>query len=245
MARQFTAASSQYLERAAAVVTAVPCTLACWYKPVSAGALYILMEVSLVDSTSDGFLIYQNSDGTIVAAQRGSATATSASTASVSSGTWAHACVVFSAINLRAAFLNGGAKGAADVTSVTTGTVNRTLLGAQYVSAGTKNAFLDGPMCDAAIWNVALSDAEVASLASGTSPLSIQASNLQAYWKLCGDASPEPDASGNGRDLTVVGPTKVDNPTPLLSRCAVAGVGRLVADGRLVNQGILKGGLIQ
>jgi hypothetical protein len=186
----------------------------------------MLMSQSPVDDQTNYFYMYQHSTGQIVAQAGDGDGSFAISSTSNTSGTWAHACAVFSSSTLRAAYLNGGGKGT-NTDSRTPPGLNRTVIGARYLSGGGKDFFTNGDICDAAIWDIALSDSEVASLASGTSPLSIQASNLKAYWKLCGDASPEPDASGNGQDLTVTGATQSSNPPLLASRCAAASAGIL------------------
>ena len=48
-------------------------------------------------------------------------------------------------------------------------------------------------IAEVAIWNLALTPAEMASLAAGTPALQVQPGNLRGYWPLCGVANPEPD----------------------------------------------------
>ncbi len=73
------------------------------------------------------------------------------------------------------------------------------------------NAF-DGFIGHGALWNVALSDAEIASLANpGVSPLRMRRDSLVAYWPLNGQ-SPEIDIVGR-KDLTLFGaPTVAEEP---------------------------------
>ena len=72
---------------------------------------------------------------------------------------------------------------------------------------------MSGHIAEAAIWNVALTAAEVTVLAKGVSPLFIRRQNLVAYWPLYGLHSPETDFSGNNRVMTLNnGPTRGNHP---------------------------------
>ena len=73
-------------------------------------------------------------------------------------------------------------------------------------------AYTDSIIAEAAVWNVDLTDAEVAILAAGYSPLFVRPQFLVAYWSLFGDSSPEPDIIG-GYDMTLNnGPTQATHP---------------------------------
>ena len=63
----------------------------------------------------------------------------------------------------------------------------------------TVNDGWDGNLAEIAMWNTVLSGAQIAAVVASTTGVgSIQSANLVGYWHLCGTASPEPDASGNG-----------------------------------------------
>lgn len=115
-----------------------------------------------------------------------------------------------------AVFLNG---------SKTTGSSNRSM---QNLSGnlffGTwavgGNAF-DGKLAEVAIWDAALSDDEIASLAKGFSALLVRPQSLQGYWPIIGNASPEPDLR-NGNNATLTGsPTAFPHPRILKPRPAI------------------------
>lgn len=205
MARVFTAASSHFLEKAGAVVTAVPLTMACWYKPVATNALYVLMMMGDSAASTDYFYLYQNSNNTVVAqAADASAANFAVTSAGTSAGAWTHACAVFSANDARAAYVNGGSKGTGtDARTPNPIGVINTLFGARY-SGGTKNLFLNGSLAECGIWNAALDDAEVLALSKGISPLLVRTTSLVAYWPLIGNFSPEIDLRGRN-ELTVTG----------------------------------------
>ena len=78
----------------------------------------------------------------------------------------------------------------ADGVSIATGTVNVgampvgiTHIGAE-IYAGVTGAFFSGRIAEAAVWDVSLSDGEIALLAEGFSPLFFQPQSLVAYWPL-------------------------------------------------------------
>jgi len=61
-------------------------------------------------------------------------------------------------------------------------TLVETVIGREAISLGQAGRNFDGLISRVAIWSTVLSDAEMASLYNGTSPLSIQLSNLVCYW---------------------------------------------------------------
>ena len=67
---------------------------------------------------------------------------------------------------------------------------------------------MSGRIAEVALWDVALSAAEVAALASGVTPLHMRPGNLVAYWPVWGLHSPEIDLTSNGNNMTVTGPVK-------------------------------------
>jgi hypothetical protein len=71
------------------------------------------------------------------------------------------------------------------------------------------------------IWNVALSDQEVASLAGGVHPTRMRPGALVAYWPLWGDESPAPDLhliGGTRYPMTLSGTTKANHAPVAMSR---------------------------
>ena len=71
---------------------------------------------------------------------------------------------------------------------------------------------MNGKLAHAAIWNVALSDQEVASL-KYLYPNQVAVANLVNYWPLTSNKSPEPDYGSGNLPLTVTGTTfSTDNP---------------------------------
>jgi len=111
-------------------------------------------------------------------------------TTNASQDTWHHLCGVFAASDDRTAYLDGGNKGT-DATDLSPDYVDLTAIGA--FKDNTPGEYCSGRIAEAAIWNVALTDAEVAILADGFSPLLVRPASLVAYWPLIGRYSPEID----------------------------------------------------
>lgn len=76
----------------------------------------------------------------------------------------------------------------------------------------TNNAYdYDGRIAEVAVWSTILSQDEIEALGKGGSPAKIQSGSLEAYLPLLGDASPEPDLSGNSNDGTVTGASPAEH----------------------------------
>lgn len=209
MSRLFDDASSQYLEIDSAVLTAAPITVACWANTDSLTPNQVLFNLVNKDSPSKAFRTYiRNSTGRIRAVTLGPEGIDYAQTsAGLSVDTWHHCCGIYAASDDRRAFLDGGSKGT-DVTSITPTGVNRTSLGREGDPSPTW--YLSGKLAEAAIWNVALTDAEVLILSKGYSPLFVHPQNLVAYWPLVRD--PDNDIVGGFNMTAFNTPTVADHP---------------------------------
>ena len=126
----------------------------------------------------------------------------------VNTGTWYHACGVFTSDTSRDAFLNGGEKGS-DTGSRSPSSPDQFRIGARSYQAAAN--YFDGSIAEAGIWNVALSDEEVAQLGLGYSPLMIRPSALVGYWPMLGNNSPELDRKGSTSFTWTNSPTKADH----------------------------------
>lgn len=198
MARLFDDANNEYLEAAAAAATAAPLTISAW--------CYVDDDTrgncgaSLHDGNGeDAFYFYAHSDNKVRAyTKEGGGTYDYAATSTTfAADTWFHACAVYAAVDDRAAYLNGGGKGTSSDTVEPAG-INTTTVG----DLGSGFSMYSGRLAEVAIWNVALTDAEVSILADGYSPLLIRPESLVGYWPTIGRHSPEIDLVG-GNDLTL------------------------------------------
>ena len=168
--------------------------MACWFNSDDATLSQFLMGIS-----SENDYAYHHfglwADGSVAgdpikADTYDGTSAVAASTSGFSANTWHHACAVWSATNARAAYIDGGSKGT-DTTSCTPASLDNVTIAALYRWAGASNlvgaSLMSGSIAEAAVWNAALTDAEVAMLALGLSPLLIRPANLAGYWPLIRD----------------------------------------------------------
>ncbi len=105
-------------------------------------------------------------------------------TTGFSADTWHHACGVEAASDDRRVYIDGGSKGTNASNRGPTG-VDETQIG-QYARS-TGDGDLIGDVAEAAIWNVALTDAEVLILSKGYSPLFVRPESLVFYMPLVRD----------------------------------------------------------
>lgn len=137
-------------------------------------------------------LLLGTGDNVIADAASGAGTGNATTSTTISADTWFHACGVYTSATSRAAFLNGGGKGT-DATNRTPSGIDRTSVGmgdgssasTPFAPAGT------GYLAEVGIWDAALTDAEVAVLATGVSPLAVRPQSLVGYWPIVGKTSPE------------------------------------------------------
>ena len=214
MARDFVAASSQYLANANAPVAAAPLTMACWFNPDALGSGHAVVDIADTGAGNHNFSLYLDGSGvwsanTVAALTRGGGSFSAASaTTPYSAGSWQHAAAVFASSTDRSAYYNGGNKGT-NATSVTPSGLNSVAVG--RLNDSSPAGYMDGLLAEIAIWNVGLTDAEIAGLATGLSPIFIRPANLVFYPPIMGRASPEIDRIG-GFDLTVNGAAQFAHP---------------------------------
>ncbi len=219
VSRAFDDASSQYLEFAGAVVSAAPLTMACWFKCDDATVNQILMcigDKDIVGAAGEYFTLEANgavAGDPISAVSRSVAHGRAAANTSAgfTAGAWCHAAAVIASSTSRSAYLDGGSK-TSDATSVTPTGLDTT--GCGRLIRVTYAAYVSGLIAWPCIWSVALSDAEVAALAAGAFPPSIQPASIVDLWDLTRNVSPETPLPGWGsHNLTVNGATfSTDNP---------------------------------
>lgn len=209
MARALDDASNQVLRVEQAVRTTYPLTMACWFNVDDDSVIHTLMCL-VGKSGSDCHVL--RALRAVESRHIGADTRSSLGWGSASSdtgytvGQWHHACGVFASATNRKAFLDGD-PGNQNATNRTPAGLDRTSIGS-YDRDTSPLWFVSGLVAEAAIWAVALTDAEVAILAKGYSPLFIRPQSLVAYWPLIRD--PDNDAVG-GYNLTPVNSPTVAN----------------------------------
>lgn len=216
MARLFTAASSEIAAHTAgALLTAVPLTLVAWVKLTAVGTtsrtIVTLRDKDNADVARHCFNL-EMSNLEYITARTGAVSNSSVATHidAVVPGEWTHAAAVFTSATEYKAFKNGSGT-AATVTSRVPAGVDSAQVGGSLISTSSVGNPWDGDIAEAAVYNVALTDAEVAMLAAGYSPLMVRPDALVAYWDIVGNNSPETDGVGR-YDLTLTGTAKSEHP---------------------------------
>jgi hypothetical protein len=176
---------NQSIDASSAVLTAVPVTLACWSNVDAVTARYAVLSVSSSGTGLDHFVLLMSGefagDPVSMFTQTGfpSSGGYASSSTGFSASTWTHAAGASSANNNRAAYINGGSK-STNTNSATPVGLNVTSIGRLW-RTGSSNAYTDGRIAEAAIWDAALTDAEIASLAKGFKPYRVRPQNLIFY----------------------------------------------------------------
>lgn len=208
MAQQCISASDQYFTFPALNVSVPPVTLSLWFKVSSivvgkhttlfAWRGTINTEFHLANSSSNWQLRYSVAGGT----QWNIATGLN-----VSVGIWQHACVAITSSQARL-YLDG-ANYTANVSNATANVNDMGYLGKDPIGDGGHVAF-NGSIAEAAIWDVALADAECRALAKRLSPLQLsnRLPNLLMYRDLIRETT-----RGVGPALTAINaPTVAPHP---------------------------------
>lgn len=182
--------TNKYLQ--ATQTNAQPLTLACWAYLDNITASHCLVAACNATSSSTAnndwmglFAQGQLSGDPIIAYVRPSDTTANTSTG-FSTTTWTHAAATFSGtapMNL-ASFINGSAKGTASVNYNPSPT--HITIGGLRSSFGTTQP-LSGRVAEVGVWNVVLTDAEIASLADGMTCDKVRPQSLVFYAPLVRD----------------------------------------------------------
>ena len=168
--------TNQFLEVGSAVVNR-PCTMAAWtYLDNVAGA----RDIVSVSSKTALAVLRLNIGGTQYRiADQGNVNAV-ANGAIVSAGSWNHYAGVFVSGSSRTPYTNGVA-GAENTTSVAAITPTVTSIGAWFEGTSSPIQLFDGRIAEVGIWNIALTAAEIASLADGMTCDNIRPQSLVFY----------------------------------------------------------------
>jgi len=202
--------SGQYHVTSSTPVTQSPLTMACWFNSDSATATQVLCSVA--HSTSTGLVYFTLEAAGAIAGDpirhrsRNGPTGTVDSTTGYTAGQWHHACAVVASTTSRAAYIDGGSKGTNSTSVSSSSALDRIGLGCLAIQTAT--TLTNGRIAEVGIWNVALTDDQVLSLARGYSPLCVQPQGLVFYAPLVRNVQ---DVRG-GLTLTATGsPTVADH----------------------------------
>ena len=179
--------TNQYLSTASAPVTQVPLTIACWvYKADITQGTNSLVQISDLQPTSNAFyLSHAVATNRIRAGVQasGGALFNAITTTGLQNNTWHHACAVFESATNRTAYVDAGSSGNNTTTLTPTG-VNNVLVAAAWFGS---YSYAKGIIAEVGIWNVALTAAEIASLAKGMTCDKVRPQSLVFYAPLVRD----------------------------------------------------------
>ena len=185
MARSFVAGSFQNIQVEQAVVTGPPYTMATWFSVPDVTGIYALMWLGDKDV---GDVMHrmntrgdQGGDPIDLRRQDGGGGDSVYSTTGYTANTWYHGCATATADDDVAIYLNGGGKATSAVTRTAPGW-DRTAMG--VAADSSPSSYMTGALAESAMWNAVLTNAEVAILAAGFSPLFVRPESLVAYWPL-------------------------------------------------------------
>ena len=177
MARLFDDASVEHLSVASTPVTAAPVTLACWAYTNDVTVRQDALSINQRNGAGNAFVIGIDGaaagDKVFAKAYQADSNSQSVTGTGVSVNVWHHLCGVFTSATSRTAYIDGAA-GGENTTSRTPAGLNTITIGDLEYWESTMDAPFSGGIAETAIWNVALTAAEIASLAKGLSPLGIR-----------------------------------------------------------------------
>lgn len=212
--------ASNLLRYGGAVVSAVPLSMCCWgYTSVSPGVAQAALGVFNSASANQRNLFRLGLTSTLAVGAYvadGAAQSNVTSSATASLNTWFHMAGTWSGANLVVTYLNGGSRASGTLSRTPSG-LDRTSMGRQD-NAGTDISWASGGtgyLAWPAIWNIALSDTDIAALAKGADPRLIHPEALIAFWPLLGVNSPENNLLSNAAVLSIVGSLSAANSPPI------------------------------
>lgn len=246
MAIDFT---SGYVLKNQSLVADYPFTMACWIYPDVVNIEQAPMALIDKDSVNSYFCdlhVYPN--GTCgLRIFNGSQYEETTPTGAISASTWTHLCGVYSSSTSRSAFKNGGGK-TTGTTSATLGNLDRMSVGAMLFQGQSILQPFNGKVAEAAIWNVALSDSEVAQLALGASPSLIRPDSLVMYLPLVRDILDLCEATA----FTTTGTAASDHPRvympsgiPRVARTGAAAGPSTISSSDSLKIGLTDGSLVK
>ena len=169
--------TNQRIEVSSAPVTDAPCTMSCWFNANNITASHGLITLTASASGIYYLTLYANGAAGGDPVQCIDSGGTASSATGFSSGTWHHACGTRTGTSNRIAYIDGVA-GTANTGPTTLIGINEFNIGSFKTAA---NNWLVGRIAEVAIYNVALTAAEVASLAKGMKASRIRPQNLVFY----------------------------------------------------------------
>jgi hypothetical protein len=170
--------------------------MACWGIHGATGVLDYAMMLGVSGATNNRFVLGVNASDQVFMESAAASASSAVTTATVPTTGWQHFAGVTASATSRFAYLNG-TPGSVQTTSRVPSGINMLRVGA----GGTAASLWTGTIAHCAVWNVALTDAEIAALAAGLIPLAMRPGSLVAYWPYMGRDTADIDIVGRF-DLT-------------------------------------------
>jgi hypothetical protein len=173
--------TDQRLNTTSTPVAAAPLTLACWFRADDVTTNRCLFELA-TSAGAEGFRLLVAgalAGDPIYADYILSAGINAQTTAGYTANTFHHAAATFPNNTTVTAYLDGG-NSATSTGSALNPAPTRINIGARFLSSSA-GLFFDGRIAEVGIWNVALTAAEIASLAKGITCNKIRPQNLVFY----------------------------------------------------------------
>lgn len=182
MAYGFTAASSQYLSTSSSPASGSPMTISIWARPTSSNTAAISVGVSGGTHRNQ---ITVTGGNIWAATQVGVTTSVNANGTSTATNNTRNICGVFNSSTSRNIYVDGVSEGSNTGNIGVQNAADSIIIGSRYST--TLGAYYSGWIAEVGIWNAALTDAEIASLAKGMTCDKIRPQSLVFYAPLVRD----------------------------------------------------------
>lgn len=173
-----------WFSTASVPITAAPFSMACWFITNQSLDRVLMSLGNSADDSHHEIFANQGGPNLIACNSKVAGSAAISTSGTYSDGVWTHAGGVWASTTSRTAYFNGVA-GTTNTTSKSP-TIDRFRIGAR-ASSTDGNTGCQAGVAECAIWNVALTTAEMEALAEGYSPLFIRPESLINYWPLVRD----------------------------------------------------------
>jgi len=243
MAYLFDDGDSEYLEVTTTPVTAYPFTLFNWFNSDNDTDQLTTIGVGDLSATTDAVSIHpagsRAGDPMRGRTEAGDSSDYAETGNGFTVGSWYSTAFVCTSNVSRTLYLDANvANKSEDTTDLTPANLSGIDIGT--LPQSSKAWYMSGHIAECAIWNVALSEAELAVLADAYSPLFVRPANLVAYWPLIRDLK---DIVG-GYNLTAHnGPTVSAHPRMIYPRPRIVSH-PAAAVGAVAPTAVLSGSLV-
>jgi hypothetical protein len=183
MARSFNG-SNQYLSTASSPVSGAPMTIACWMN-VAGGGAKAAVSVGQATATHRNQLWEQSDRVNCTSVGPLASVNLEGSDTTSMVDVWVHGCAVFTSSASRTVYRNGASNGTNTTDVGSQNTADSIAVGAR--SNGSFGLIFNGLLAEVGVWSVALTAAEIASLADGMTCDKVRPQSLVFYAPLVRD----------------------------------------------------------